>query len=84
MHVLSTAGATVMAIAYLLPVLYLIWSLRYGRPAPPNPWDAAGLEWTTISPPEPHNFDQPPQVTGEPYAYDAEGDASAAVEEGRR
>ena len=49
-NVLSTAGATVLGIGYLLPFCYLIWSLKYGRRSGPNPWDATGLEWQTPVP----------------------------------
>ena len=45
-------------VGYLLPLIYLLWSLRYGKRAGPNPWDATGLEWQTPSPPPPHNFDE--------------------------
>jgi hypothetical protein len=31
-------------------------SLRRGRIAGPNPWDADSLEWATPSPPPPYNF----------------------------
>jgi cytochrome c oxidase subunit 1 len=72
LNVLSTAGASVLAAGYLLPLAYLLWSLRYGRAAPPNPWPATGLEWTTSSPPPEHNFTVPPIVTEEPYAYHPE------------
>src|ERR1700687_3645179 len=49
LNVLSTAGATILAVGYLLPMVYFLWSMRYGKPAPPNPWNAAGLEWQTHS-----------------------------------
>src|SRR3972149_3818382 len=42
---------------------------RHGDPAGPNPGGAPGLEWTTQSPPLPHNFDQVPVVTEEPYDH---------------
>ena len=45
LNVLSTAGATILAVGYLLPMIYFLWSMRYGKPAPDNPWNAAGLEW---------------------------------------
>ena len=48
LNVLSTAGATILAVGYLLPLIYLLWSLRYGKPAPDNPWQATGLEWQTL------------------------------------
>ena len=69
LNVLSTAGASVLAAGYVMPVVYLIWSLRYGKPAGDNPWKATGLEWRTPSPPPPHNFDETPVVTHEAYDY---------------
>jgi cytochrome c oxidase subunit 1 len=67
-NVMSTAGASILALGYLLPLGYLLWSLRWGRDAGPNPWKAAGLEWQTASPPPTDNFDEIP-VAGEPYNY---------------
>ena len=66
---LSSAGAVILALGYLLPLLYLGWSLARGARAPANPWGATGLEWTTASPPPTHNFDATPVVTTPPYAY---------------
>ncbi len=68
-HVLSTAGSTFLGVAYLLPFCYLLGSLKWGRDAGPNPWNATGLEWRTPSPPPAHNFDRTPVVTEEAYAY---------------
>ena len=68
-HVLSTAGASVLAVGYLIPAIYFIWSLRYGKFAPDNPWNASGLEWQTTSPPPPENFEITPVVTYEAYDY---------------
>ena len=70
LNVMSTAGASILAIGYLLPFLYLIWSLKYGQIAGANPWRAAGLEWTTQSPPLTENFFQVPIVNYEAYDYD--------------
>ena len=69
LNIVSTCGAGVLAIGYLLPLFYLGWSLFYGRRAGANPWDAVGLEWTTPSPPPEHNFEQTPVVTTEAYNY---------------
>ena len=78
LNVLSSAGATILAAGYIFPMVYLVWSLWYGRRAPDNPWDAKGLEWTTTSPPPAHNFLTQPIVDFEPYAYPLEtpGDAT--------
>jgi cytochrome c oxidase subunit 1 len=74
LNVLSTAGATILAVGYLLPMVYFVWSMRYGKPAPANPWNAAGLEWQTDSPPPTFNFDEQPVVTWEAYNYDEIGE----------
>ncbi|MEI6349672.1 MAG: cytochrome c oxidase subunit I [Verrucomicrobiota bacterium] len=68
-HILSTAGASILGVGYLLPVFYFIWSLKNGPRAGANPWHATGLEWKTPSPPPTHNFAQVPVVTQGPYAY---------------
>jgi cytochrome c oxidase subunit 1 len=69
LNVLSSAGATILAAGYLLPLAYLMWSLRFGERAPANPWGATGLEWQTQSPPLTENFDETPVVTDPPYNY---------------
>jgi cytochrome c oxidase subunit 1 len=69
LNVLSSAGASILAIGYLLPFVYLVYSLRHGQPAGPNPWGATGLEWTVSSPPPKHNFEETPVVTRVPYSY---------------
>ena len=69
LNVLSSAGASILAFGYLIPLVYLTWSARYGPVAGPNPWGAKGLEWTTASPPPTENFEVTPIVTEEAYAY---------------
>ena len=79
LNVMSSAGASILAVGYLLPLFYLIWSLRYGRVAGSNPWRATGLEWTTPSPPPTENFPETPVVTKEAYHYsDKEFDLAPA------
>jgi len=69
LNVLSTAGASVLALGYILPAIYLIWSLKYGKVAGANPWRATGLEWQIQSPPLTENFVEVPTVTEEAYDY---------------
>ena len=66
----SSAGASILGFGYLIPLVYLLWSLRYGRVAGENPWRAKGLEWTTPSPPTTYNFPETPVVTEGAYAYE--------------
>ncbi|MFO1434450.1 MAG: cytochrome c oxidase subunit I [Candidatus Competibacteraceae bacterium] len=80
-HILSTAGGVVLAAGYLLPLFYLLWSLRHGRMAGPNPWQATGLEWQTSSPPPEYNFEQTPVVTTGPYAYDPNVPVGASAQQ---
>jgi cytochrome c oxidase subunit 1 len=69
LNVLSSAGASILGVGYLIPMVYLMWSLRYGRVAGANPFGASGLEWTTTSPPPSENFAKTPIVTEGPYSY---------------
>jgi cytochrome c oxidase subunit 1 len=69
LNVMSSAGATILGVGFLIPILYFIWSMRYGERAGSNPWGAYGLEWQTASPPPTHNFLDTPVVENEAYDY---------------
>jgi cytochrome c oxidase subunit 1 len=71
LNVMSSAGASILAVGYLLPLIYLLWSLRYGAIASSNPFGATGLEWRTPSPPPTSNFEETPTVTWEAYDYES-------------
>jgi cytochrome c oxidase subunit I len=68
-NVMSTAGASILAVGYLLPMIYLLWAAFYGEVAGENPWPATGLEWKAASPPPTENFEVTPVVTWEPYDF---------------
>jgi cytochrome c oxidase subunit 1 len=70
LNVLSTAGASVLAVGLIMPMAYMLWSLKYGAIAGNNPYRATGLEWQTTSPPPTHNFHETPIVTQEAYDYE--------------
>ncbi|MER3523714.1 MAG: cytochrome c oxidase subunit I [Ignavibacteria bacterium] len=77
LNVLSTAGSTILGLGYIIPMVYLLWSLRKEKNVGANLWGATGLEWTTQSPPTTHNFEKIPVVTGEPYMYHQEAKSAA-------
>ena len=58
----------------------MIRSWRYGPPAGNNPWRAMTLEWQVSSPPPIFNFDQIPQVVGNPYEYGTPGRRHAILD----
>lgn len=69
LNVMSTAGASILAVGYVLPLGYLVLSLWLAPKATANPWNATGLEWQTPSPPPKDNFETTPVVTDAPYHY---------------
>ena len=70
LHILSSAGASILALGFLMPVFYFAWSIKYGKPAGANPWGAVGLEWQTPSPPPTENFTYQPVITTEAYEFE--------------
>ena len=73
LNVMSTAGASILGVGYLLPLIYLSWAWFKGPKAPQNPWGAKGLEWEAApSPPPTLNFEVPPVVTEPAYNYAGE------------
>jgi cytochrome c oxidase subunit 1 len=72
LNVLSSAGASVLGLGYLIPGIYFLASLKYGKKAGANPWGATGLEWQTSSPPPTENFEITPVVTTDAYEYGAQ------------
>jgi cytochrome c oxidase subunit I len=59
---LSTLGALIQVPSYAIFVWNVVVSLRKGRRAGDNPWDAWTLEWATTSPPPAYNFETIPTV----------------------
>jgi len=69
LNVMSSAGASILGVGYLIPMIYFVWSIRHAPVASSNPWRAAGLEWQTPSPPPADNFPETPVVETEAYPY---------------
>jgi cytochrome c oxidase subunit I len=72
LNIFSTAGASVLGVGLIMPVIYLGASLINGKPAGDNPWMLPGLEWRTSSPPPTENFEKSPVVTWEAYEFGEE------------
>jgi cytochrome c oxidase subunit 1/cytochrome c oxidase subunit I+III len=70
LNLLSTIGAFVFALAVLVFMIDVLWSLRFGKPAGNNPWNAATLEWATSSPPPVYNFRIIPAVQSRDPLWD--------------
>jgi cytochrome c oxidase subunit 1 len=82
LNIFSTAGASVLGVGLIMPVVYLAHSLIAGRAAGDNPWMLPGLEWRTSSPPPTENFEKMPVVTWEAYEFGE--DSGLDIEEARR
>jgi hypothetical protein len=61
-NLLSSIGAAVLAIGLAFLLITLLHGMRYGTPAPDDPWNGDTLEWATSSPPKPYNFAVIPEV----------------------
>jgi cytochrome c oxidase subunit 1 len=73
LHLLISRAAWTMAIFQLIFIANFFWSVRFGRRAPENPWEATTLEWAAPSPPVHGNFVSPPAAYRGPYEYSAPG-----------
>jgi cytochrome c oxidase subunit I len=62
LNLIVSLFSVVFAVGTLLTLYNILWSLRHGEPAGPDPWHADTLEWATSSPPPEHNFDAIPVV----------------------
>ena len=66
MNFISTLGAFAMGAGFLVMVLNIVWSSKYGeRDTTGDPWNARTLEWHTASPVQYYNFAEIPEVKGQ-------------------
>jgi len=71
LNLAATIGGFVIA-SSMLPFFWnVLISLRNGRIAGDDPWEANTLEWATTSPPPPYNFDHLPEIRSERPVFDA-------------
>jgi cytochrome c oxidase subunit 1 len=62
LNLICTIGVAFQVAGMLIFVLNVLRSLRKGKPAGNDPWDAWTLEWSTSSPPPEYNFAEIPTV----------------------
>jgi cytochrome c oxidase subunit 1 len=65
----ETVGSYIMTLGILCFFINIIYSIRAGKKAGPNPWGARTLEWQIPSPPNYYNFKHIPTVYGLPYDF---------------
>jgi cytochrome c oxidase subunit 1 len=70
LNISATVGSWIMISGFIILAVNLLYALRYGAKAPPNPWGAATLEWQTSSPPPTENFAEIPRVDAGPYEFE--------------
>jgi len=70
LNLAATIGGFLIA-ASMIPFLWNVFiSLRNGKIAGDDPWQANTLEWATSSPPPPYNFDHLPEIRSERPLFD--------------
>ena len=75
-----TYAAFVTISGQFIFLVNLFWSMKYGKKAADNPWEATTLEWTTATPPPHDNFGgRVPVVHNGPYEYSVPGAAKDYV-----
>jgi cytochrome c oxidase subunit 1 len=66
---MSTAGAYLLMLGWIVLLYAMIHSIRHGKRAPANPWYSKTLEWHVPTPVPMENFLVDPVVTSDPYTY---------------
>lgn len=69
LQLVSTIGSWLMAVALILIIGNIVYSIFNGKKSKSNPWGGVTLEWHISSPPPLENFHEIPTVTHEPYDF---------------
>jgi cytochrome c oxidase subunit I len=78
LNLAATIGGFVIAAAMLPFFWNVMISLRNGKVAGDDPWEANTIEWATSSPPPPYNFDHLPEIRSERPLFDERHGRTAA------
>ncbi|HVS99027.1 MAG TPA: cbb3-type cytochrome c oxidase subunit I [Solirubrobacterales bacterium] len=65
LNLLASIGVLILFVGVVLVLVNAVASVKGGARAGHDPWGGDTLEWFTISPPPPHNFDVRPDVTSD-------------------
>ncbi len=68
-----TISAIALGFSQLVLVFNILWSMKFGKKAPRNPWRANTLEWAAPPHPGHGNFDRDVVVYRGPYEFSVEG-----------
>ncbi len=79
LNLVATVGSILIGVAMIPFLVNVMISLRSGKVAGDNPWDANTLEWATTSPPPPYNFDHLPDIRSERPVFDSRHPEAAAA-----
>jgi cytochrome c oxidase subunit 1/cytochrome c oxidase subunit I+III len=85
LNLIVTLGSYLFAIGVLLFFVNVFVSLKRGKRAGDNPWDAASLEWSTSSPPPVYNFAVIPTVASRYPLWESrlnQGDDRSSTQQG--
>jgi heme/copper-type cytochrome/quinol oxidase subunit 1 len=61
-NLIASIGTLILVVGIVMTLVNAILSRNSGREAGHDPWGGDSLEWFTLSPPDPHNFDVLPDV----------------------
>ncbi len=84
LNLISSLGAYLLGVSFLIFAYNVVWSWRHGEVAGDNPWNGWTLEWATSSPPPPHNFKWVPRVRSTRPLYDLERGTNSEAEKKRQ